>query len=670
MFNQETSKISRFTPTSKIHSITFSIKGDDEIEDESYVNVSNKNSYRGNEPVPRGLQDAHMGPPNDQYRCPTCLNKKTDCPGHFGVINLKYPVKNPIFMFTNRLVIWLRVFCFNCGLPVHKNKIIAKKSKILKEYANLSKNIKNCQHCGSEHPLVVRDKLEPLMLYKEYTADKRMIKREPFYNDKIWDVLKRISDEMVIEMGKPLSSHPKKLIISKVQVPTNPMRPDSKKTMGGRVSHNDLTKLVRFIVATNEALPSTIPDLDRLDANARSVFAKNFMKLDGYVYDLIKGSGKRRTADASNKPMMSIADRLPKKTGRSRQNLNAKRCNYMTRSVITEDNLLRPDEVGVPVIIAKELTIPVTVQAWNLHILQQYFLNRDKYPGCNRLIKKSNGQKYNISKIPLDYELQYGDVLERHMVDGDVIGFGRQPSLLFASIGGHKVKIAYSGATLRLNISSCKLYNADFDGDCMLGVIPRSEAARNEVAIVSSIGNWFISFKDQSPFIGVEQDTCIGMFEFTHHNVKVNKWHAMQLFSQIDTQVRRKVVFDKPMYTGRELVSKCLPKFNYVGKNPTFYNPAYEKNKWIDYEPSDIKVRVINGELVSGVLDKATVGSGSNNSLFHVIHNEFSAEMAIDCIFSFQQLITKFFYNHGYTVGIKDMIISEEAQNKIKMNTL
>jgi len=462
MFSHETSKISRFTPSSKIHSITFYIKGSHEIENEAYVTVSNKNSNRGNEPVPRGLQDSHMGPPNDQYRCPTCLNKKDTCPGHFGMVELRYPVKNPIFMFTNRLLVWLRAFCFECGLPVYKNKINAKKSKLLKEYANAAKSLKSCQHCGAEHPIVVRDKIEPLMVYKEYYADKRLIKREPFYNYKIWEALKRISNDMVIEIGKPLTSHPKKLIIDKVQVPTNPMRPDSKKTMGGRVSHNDLTKIMRQIVATNETLPTTIPDLDRLDDKARSELTKSYIKLDGYVYDLIKGSGKRRSADASNKPMMSIADRWPKKTGRPRQNLTARRCNYMTRSVITEDNLLRPNEVGVPVTIAKELTIPITVQPWNRHILTQFFLNREKYPGCNRLIKKSNGQKYNINKIPADYELQDGDTIERHLIDGDIIGFGRQPSLLFSSIGGHIVKILYKGATLRLNISSCKFYNADF----------------------------------------------------------------------------------------------------------------------------------------------------------------------------------------------------------------
>lgn len=462
MFSDETSKRARFTPSSKIHAVTFYIKGSDEIKDESYVTVSDKNSYRGNGPVPRGIQDSHMGPPNDKYLCQTCLNKKDTCPGHFGMVELKYPVKNPIFMFTNRLMAWLRAFCFECGLTVYKNKINAKKSKLLKEYANMAKTLKNCQHCGTEHPLVVRDKKEPLMIFKEYYADKRLLKREPFYNHKIWEALKRISNDTVIEIGKPLASHPKKLIIDKIQVPANTMRPDSKKMTGGRVSHNDLTKLVRRIVATNETLPTTIPDLDRLDSEARSKLTEEFIKLDNFVYDLIKGSGKRRSTDASNKPMMSLADSFPKKTGHPRQHLNARRCNYMTRSVITEDNLLRPNEVGVPITIAKELTIPLCVQPWNRHILTQFFLNREKYPGCNRLIKKSNGQKYNISKIPLDYELQDGDIIERHLIDGDIIGFGRQPSLLFSSIGGHSVKILYKGATLRLNISSCKFYNADF----------------------------------------------------------------------------------------------------------------------------------------------------------------------------------------------------------------
>jgi DNA-directed RNA polymerase subunit A' len=462
MFGDETYRIDRSTPTSKIHSLTFYVKGDDEIEDESYVTVSNKISYRGNEPVARGLQDNHMGPTSDQYRCHTCLNKKSECPGHFGMINLKYPVKNPIFMFTNRLLNWLRAFCFNCGLTVYKGKVTAKRSKILKEYAANAKGISHCPHCGSEHPLVVRDKMDPLMIFKEYYADKKLLKREPFYNNQILEALKKIPNEMVLEMGKPLSSHPKKLILTKIQVPTNPMRPDSKKAMGGRIAHNDLTKLLRSIVSTNEALPSPLPNMNLLDKEGRSELSKQFNKLDEDVYNLIKGSGKKRAGDSSNKPMMSIADHWPKKTGRPRQHLTARRCHYMTRSVITEDNLLRPDEVGVPVSIAKELTIPIPVQPWNLHILQKYFLNRETYPGCTKLVKKSNGQRYNISKIPLDHELQYGDIIERHLIDGDVMGFGRQPSLLFSNIGGHKVKILNRGSTLRLNISACKLYNADF----------------------------------------------------------------------------------------------------------------------------------------------------------------------------------------------------------------
>jgi DNA-directed RNA polymerase beta' subunit len=59
----------------------------------------------------------------------------------------------------------------------------------------------------------------------------------------------------------------------------------------------------------------------------------------------------------------------------------------------------------------------------------------------------------------------------RDIIEGDFIGFNRQPSLLFGNISSHKVRIMYEGKTLRINPSSCSVYNADFDGDCGNGLI-------------------------------------------------------------------------------------------------------------------------------------------------------------------------------------------------------
>ena len=94
--------------------------------------------------------------------------------------------------------------------------------------------------------------------------------------------------------------------------------------------------------------------------------------------------------------------------------------------------------------------------------------------------------------------------MERHLQDGDVVVFNRQPSLHRMSMMGHRVKIVPYGvvvfvllqktaltrlvclfvnsySTFRLNLTVTTPYNADFDGDEMNMHIPQSLAAKAEV---------------------------------------------------------------------------------------------------------------------------------------------------------------------------------------------
>jgi DNA-directed RNA polymerase III subunit RPC1 len=63
-------------------------------------------------------------------------------------------------------------------------------------------------------------------------------------------------------------------------------------------------------------------------------------------------------------------------------------------------------------------------------------------------------------------ELEVGDIVKRHIIDGDIVLFNRQPSLHRISIMAHRAKIM-EGRTLRFNECACTPYNADFDGDEM-----------------------------------------------------------------------------------------------------------------------------------------------------------------------------------------------------------
>ena len=81
---------------------------------------------------------------------------------------------------------------------------------------------------------------------------------------------------------------------------------------------------------------------------------------------------------------------------------------------------------------------------------------------------------------------QHGDLIERHMIDGDMVLFNRQPSLHKLSIMCHRAKILQH-RTFRFNECVCTPYNADFDGDEMNLHLPQTEETRAEALIL--LGN-------------------------------------------------------------------------------------------------------------------------------------------------------------------------------------
>lgn len=129
---------------------------------------------------------------------------------------------------------------------------------------------------------------------------------------------------------------------------------------------------------------------------------------------------------------------------------------------ITGDNMLKIDELGLPISIARSIQIPETVRYYNRDRLNTYYMNKNTtYPGCSGIIKNGTKKLHVIDYLDENYQLQDGDVIMRDMITGDVLGFNRQPSLLFSSMSSHKVIVLDKGETLRMNVSACNFYNAD-----------------------------------------------------------------------------------------------------------------------------------------------------------------------------------------------------------------
>jgi DNA-directed RNA polymerase II subunit RPB1 len=655
---------SDFSYDSSIHTLSFYALGSEENAKDSNIVVTNKELFKLDLPIPEGVYDAHMGTTDHSWLCETCGNNKTICPGHSGSIELNYPVKSPLFR--DYILKWLKIICFKCGKLLSGKIIKALKAKLLTEYVKVSRAITKCPFCNEPHPLISKDKFEQATFYMEY-SDTQFSKKDEIYNHEIKTILNKISDETVLFIGKPLRSHPKKFILDVIRVAPNTIRPDIRRVGGNRSNNSDITALTKNIVEINELLPKEIPEKEKIDKDLREMY----FNLDMAYYELVKGSSgsnnQVRMMTNTNKAPNSIANRIPKKEGRLRRNLMGKRVRYMMRSVITGDAMLKVDELGLPISIAKSIQLPETVRPYNRDRLTTYYMNKNTtYPGCSGIIKKGSKRLYKIDYLDEQYQLQDGDIIMRDMITGDIVGFNRQPSLTFSSMSSHKVIVLDKSETLRMNVSACSLYNADFDGDAMNALAALNIMSRNELQKLASVGNWMISYKHSAPLMGAFQDSLIGMAEFTRSDVFLDKYHAMAMFSQIDTY-QKKLNFTKKSYQSRELVGMFMPKINYPKRKAKIYMPQY--SQFIKYNPDDIYVEINRGELVRGVLDKNTIGQEVMGSILHIINNEYGYEKALDTIYSMQQLSTSFFYRYGFTIGIKDINISNDAIRRVKLKT-
>jgi DNA-directed RNA polymerase II subunit RPB1 len=248
------------------------------------------------------------------------------------------------------------------------------------------------------------------------------------------------------------------MICQVLAIPPPAVRPSVKHDSQQR-SEDDITHIIVSILKANKTLQ------EKIQANATANVINDWtILLQYYVASLIdnKIPGAPPMSQRSGRPLKSIKERLVGKHGRVRGNLMGKRVDYSGRSVITPDPNLSATELGVPLKMAKNLTKPVVVNARNLKFLAKLVQNGpDVHPGAKIIVRK-NGDNISLRYIDRDsIQLEIGDIVHRHMMDGDCILFNRQPTLHRMSMMGHIVRIMPVGDTFRMNVSCTKPYNAD-----------------------------------------------------------------------------------------------------------------------------------------------------------------------------------------------------------------
>lgn len=652
---------------SKIIGIQFSMLSPEEIRNGSVAEITSRDTYINNKPVIGGLFDPRMGVLEPGFICPTDGLDYMQTPGYFGHINLARPVF--YIQYLNTILKIIRCTCIKCGkLLLNKNKykylLNIKEDERWNHVFQLASKIKRCGEdthdgCGCKQPSKIK-KEGLATIVAEWEAVEGMSAED---NDKLSTKLipevvlknfKRISDEDVTFMGfSPIWSRPEWMICQVLAVPPPAVRPSVKHDSQQR-SEDDISHIIVNIIKANKTLQ------DKLQQNATYNVVEDWSTvLQYYVATLVDNNipGVASVAQRSGRPLKSIKERLNGKTGRVRGNLMGKRVDFSARSVITPDPNLSIRELGVPLKIAKNLTKPVTVNAKNRNFLLRLVQNGTEiYPGA-KILERKNGENISLRYVDRNsIRLEEGDIVHRHMLNGDAILFNRQPTLHRMSMMCHIVKVMSVGDTFRMNVADTKPYNADFDGDEMNLHMPQDDEAEMELRYLAATPFHIISPANNKTIIGVFQDSLLGAYQFTRDNIKFDARNTMNLLMAFDKVDLTRLDFKKAI-SNYEIISQFLPPFTLKYKTKKF-------EEGDDYKTSNAVLEIENGTYIRGQLEKGTLGDGSKGIL-HRITNDFGNMKGADFIDDLQNLVTEYMKSAGFSVGISDLVANKETNDAI-----
>ena len=656
--------------------IQFGVFSPDEILRRSVCEITSPSTADGKL---NGLFDPRMGVLENGKICRSCGQNNHNCPGHFGHFMLARPVYYT--QFFKQLMKILRCVCFKCGKLLidkqrHAHLLKLKGESRWKAVFEAASGTIRCGEdtedgCGSRQPTKYKEepvhrifaewKWKSSQLPEGITAPEGVVTdgdgninmSMPLEPEYVHRLLRRVTDEDVEFMG--YSRHwcrPDWMVCTVLPIPPPQVRPSVTQDNNQR-SEDDLTSKLIDIIKANSQLKKKIAE----DPKKRAIDEWTNL-LQYHVATLVDNNipGISPAAQRSGRLLKSLQQRLGSKEGRIRSNLQGKRVEYSARSVITPDPNISVKELGIPVKIATNLTYPEMVTSFNIGKLYKLIQNGpDIYPGA-KTIQRADGRIISLKHVNTKgIELFQGDTVNRHLMDGDVVLFNRQPSLHRMSMMAHIAKILPYN-TFRLNVFVTAPYNADFDGDEMNLHAPQSVEAATELREIAAVPLQIISPRESVPIVSVVQDTLVGANRFTRPNVLFTKKEAMNLLVHAKrwNGILPPSIHNSPveMWSGQQLLSALLPPVTLEMPNNSFTD-ADKSNPL-----SQNLVKITNGHIQQGILDKQVF----SKQLLHIIYNDYGPDITIDFLDSLQAMIASFLMNSGFSVGVSDLI-ADEATN-------
>jgi len=671
VLNQKTGKEREI---STINEVRFGILSPEEILNRSVAHINEPNLYdsSGN-PRYNGLFDPRMGVIERKRQCLTCKQSYVECPGHFGHIEFAKPVYHMQYIVQIRKI--LECVCNHCGkLLIAKDNIaielaLRKNPADRLEFIRLKVKTKICglflvgknkgdeseelHGCGFEKPTKIGSKehnhvqVEYIKEVKnEETGDvTKEVIEQPYTPDMVLSIFKRISPEDALILGFSKDwCLPHWLIYTVLAVVPPSVRP-SVRLHNSQRSEDDITHKYNDIIKQNNQLSEFIKNGD-----SEELIRDYHHLIQCHVATLVDNNAKGVIGEAKHRtgrPLKTFKQRLHGKEGRIRSNLMGKRVDFSARSVISPDPSLDIDQLGVPIKIAMNLTYPEIVNKYNINNLYKLVRNGSKvYPGSNSYTNTEEGVTKTFDHIDTSkIVLKYGDIVNRHLINEDIVLFNRQPSLHKMSMMAHSIKIIPS-KTFRFNVDVCKPYNADFDGDEMNMHVPQSIQAATELRYLAAVRKQIISPSTNSPIIAPSQDNLLGLYKITEDDVFFTHREVMNLMTKVKAfkgSLPPPAISNgkKIRWSGKQLISMILPPIS------------------ITISDKNVKCQITKGQIISGRINKTV-----STTIVHIIFSEYGFDEAARYMNDLQRIIKGYMVRSGFSIGMSDLIVHKDIRKK------
>lgn len=710
----------------RIKGISFSPLNHQEIGQVAEMQVTSRELYTPQtmQPVANGALDRRLGTSDKASTCQTCGCKLAECTGHFGEIPLVLPVFN-IGYFKACLQV-LQCICKSCSrvllseaerdgfLKRLRNPRLegVQKAAIVKAVYEKCRKAVMCPGCGEGNGLVKKVGVLKIVherygghrsalakkhagteeFHAHFTKELEVTPELKPYVQKAqedisplvaYNLFLNVREEDAEVMG--LGGRPEDFMWTSVPVPPACIRPSVAMSLEGGTNEDDLTVKLSEIVYTNMIIRDA---LGKGAAPHMLVEDWDFLQLQCAIYINSELPGVAMALQSTGRPIRGLCQRLKGKMGRFRGNLSGKRVDFSGRTVISPDPNLRINEVGVPVYVAKLLTFPEVVTRQNIERMRELILNGpDVHPGANfvttgvpegtlpsgSLTNNNNNNSNGIKRFlkfgdrrKLAMDLKPGDIVERHLQDGDVVLFNRQPSLHKLSIMAHRARVR-PWRTFRFNECACTPYNADFDGDEMNLHLPQTQEARAEAIHLMGLQHNLVTPRNGQPLIGATQDFITASHLITNRDVFFSKEDFCQVLAMMGDGLLHfslpppTIFFPRELWTGKQVISVLLNPTTQQGavlvnlecKAKTF--SSVPKGHNLCMCPVDGYVIIRNSELLCGTLDKSTVGGDSKNSVFYILLRDYGCDLAVSTMTRLAKLCARYLGNRGFSIGIDDV---------------